>query len=161
MSTKTVYQTDAQGWYLGETVADESPLEPGTWLLPAGAVEPAPPDPPEGKWPRWIDGAWTLDAPPAVPARQEDGFVTRASGKRVPLVVSRFQGRAALHLAGKLQLVEAILTSPQADPLQRLAWTDAGSFRRTSPTVLAMADVLGLNSDALDDLFISAASIEA
>ena len=59
MTTKTVFQTDAGGVYLGETVADESPLEPGVWLLPAGCVEVAPPEVGQ-RQAAVFDGDWKL-----------------------------------------------------------------------------------------------------
>jgi hypothetical protein len=59
MTTKTVYQIDTAGRYVGITRADESPKEPGVWLMPAGTVEAAPPEEwPEGKMPRWNGTAW-------------------------------------------------------------------------------------------------------
>lgn len=79
----------------------------------------------------------------------------------VPAIVSRFQARAALHLAGLLSQVEALMADPATDMLARLAWTDAQEFRRTSPTVLAMGSALGLDDAALDALFTTAAGIEA
>lgn len=41
---KKVYQTNAAGVYVGTTTADESPLEPGVYLIPAGCVETPPPE---------------------------------------------------------------------------------------------------------------------
>jgi len=78
-----------------------------------------------------------------------------------PQVVSRFQARAALHLAGLLPQVEALMADPATDTLARLAWTDAQEFRRTSPTLLAMAAALDLSDAQLDQLFVTAAGIEA
>lgn len=61
MTTKTVYQYDRSGLYVGETVADESPLEPGVWMMPAMTVEvPPPAEYPAGTWPRWNGTEWTL-----------------------------------------------------------------------------------------------------
>jgi len=78
-----------------------------------------------------------------------------------PQVVSRYQARAALHLAGLLTAVEALMADPATDMLARLAWTDAQEFRRTSPTLLAMASALSLTDAQLDQLFITAAGIDA
>lgn len=78
-----------------------------------------------------------------------------------PQVVSRFQARAALHLAGLLDQVEALMADPATDTLARLAWTDAQEFRRTSPTLLAMSSALSLTDAQLDQLFITAAGIDA
>ena len=79
----------------------------------------------------------------------------------VPQVVSRFQARAALHLAGLLGTVQTMMENPATDPLARLAWQDAQEFRRTSPTVLAMGAALGLTDSQLDALFVQAATIQA
>ncbi|WP_321346589.1 phage tail protein [Halopseudomonas oceani] len=66
--SKTVYQTDHAGLFLCAVKADESPLEPGVYLLPAGAVETPPPeDWPEDKWPRWTGASWALVNRPRQP----------------------------------------------------------------------------------------------
>lgn len=39
MTSKAVAQLDGQGFYLGAVDATESPLEPGTWHIPGGAVD--------------------------------------------------------------------------------------------------------------------------
>lgn len=63
MSSLTVYQYDVAGRYLGETQADESPLEEGVYLHPARTTETAPPARdtwPENTWPRWNSVAWVM-----------------------------------------------------------------------------------------------------
>ena len=61
MTTKTAYQFDAAGVFIGTTEADESPLEAGVFLLPARCTYIAPPDDlPADKWPRWNGFAWSL-----------------------------------------------------------------------------------------------------
>lgn len=63
------YQYDRAGLYAGTTEADESPLEPGVYLLPAMCtLEPPPAELPQGKWPRWNGKAWALVGQPAAPA---------------------------------------------------------------------------------------------
>lgn len=58
---KIVFQTDRAGNYTGQTEADESPLEPGVFLMPAGTVATSPPSAwPEDKWPRWNGHEWQL-----------------------------------------------------------------------------------------------------
>jgi len=46
------------GVYLGVSVADESPLEPGEFLIPANATHTQPPEPQDGFDIRFSNGAW-------------------------------------------------------------------------------------------------------
>ena len=77
----------------------------------------------------------------------------------VPLSVTRFQARAALHLAGLLDDAEAAIA--QAHPLSRIAWEHAHVYRRDSPTVISIGQQLGLSEADMDELFKTAASITA
>ena len=66
------YQYDRAGLYIGPNEADESPLEPGVYLLPARCTLTAPPaDVPDGQWPRWNGTAWALVAR-TTPANDND-----------------------------------------------------------------------------------------
>jgi len=62
MNTKPVYQYDVAGMFVGQTDADESPLEPGVFLIPARCVEVAPPEISGDQWPRWNGAKWELIA---------------------------------------------------------------------------------------------------
>jgi len=77
----------------------------------------------------------------------------------IPASVSRAQGRAALHLASLLSTVEAIIADPAIDPMTVIAY-EADTWRRTSPTLIALAGQLNLTDAQLDNLFITAAGIE-
>jgi hypothetical protein len=57
MSTKPVPQLDSAGLFAGMTVADESPMEPGVWLLPAGALDVSPP----ADWPPLVLALFASD----------------------------------------------------------------------------------------------------
>lgn len=72
--------------------------------------------------------------------------------------VTRFQALAALHNAGLLATVEAAMAS--ADPITKLAWDNALTFKRNSPTVTAMMATLNLTEQQVNDLFAAAAIIE-
>jgi hypothetical protein len=58
--TKQVSQLDTGGYFVCLTVADESPLEPGVFLMPAGTVDAPPPEIPEGQRAKWADG-WVFE----------------------------------------------------------------------------------------------------
>lgn len=69
MSFKTVYQLDTNGFYTGPTQAQESPLEPGVFLIPAGCVEKIPPKCRKGLVPKFNHetGKWEkVDVPTLV-----------------------------------------------------------------------------------------------
>ena len=61
---KTVSQLDAQGFFVGTNEADESPLEPGEYLIPGGCVDAPAPTIPSGQRARWVDG-WVFEDIPA------------------------------------------------------------------------------------------------
>lgn len=69
-----VYQLDYLGYYVGETVADESPLEPGVFLIPAGCITTPPPSIPEGRLAKWENGVWLLEAIPTPESEPEQGL---------------------------------------------------------------------------------------
>ena len=92
MNTKTVYQCDYEGWYLGEVEADEDPLEPGRYLIPAHAVETAPPTAtwPDNKVPRWGDHSWMLQSPPV---KSEQSRVADDQPPTAEQIMARLEAR--------------------------------------------------------------------
>ena len=60
---KIVSQLDAQGYFDGAVVADESPLEPGVFHIPAGAIDVTPPSLIDaGKRYKIVGGKWKAEA---------------------------------------------------------------------------------------------------
>lgn len=57
---KYVVQLDPNGYAVGYVPADESPLEPGVYLLPAGTIDAVIPEVPEGMLVRW-DNGWLFE----------------------------------------------------------------------------------------------------
>ena len=74
------------------------------------------------------------------------------------LTITPLQAKLALHGAGLLDTVEALIAN--ADRPTQLAWQEATSFARTSPLLNSMAAALGMTSEQVDDLFLAAATIE-
>ena len=58
-----VYQTDYDGFLVGEAVADPDPLIEGGWLIPGGCVEKKPPNLTLGQRAKFIGGAWAVVDP--------------------------------------------------------------------------------------------------
>lgn len=68
MAEKFVSTISDDGYYVGPAVADESPLEPGVWMIPAGAVDLPPPEVPAGKRAKYNGARFVLEPLPAPPA---------------------------------------------------------------------------------------------
>jgi hypothetical protein len=57
-------QIDANGYFIAAAPADESPREPGRYLMPAGAIEAPLPTPGPDQRARWDGAAWTYETVP-------------------------------------------------------------------------------------------------
>jgi hypothetical protein len=79
----------------------------------------------------------------------------------VPNKVTRFQARAALHLAGLLPMIEGYMQLETTSVMERLAWNDALEFERNSPLINALCGGFGLTAEQVDNLFIQASQIKA
>ena len=95
-----------------------------------------------------------------------DGDVIRVmpeSAVVVPIEVTMRQARLALHAAGKLAAVNAAIAA-LPDPPKTAAlieWEYSSTVRRDSQFVSMLGPVLGLDSAALDALFIAASKLVA
>jgi hypothetical protein len=79
----------------------------------------------------------------------------------VPTCVTRLQGRLALIEVGLFDRVQPMIdVLPYEERLRaQVYWDDALNYERHNPVLLMLADLLGLDSDALDDLFRMAAKL--
>ena len=57
---KQVSQLDQNGYFVGVTKADPSPLEPGVYLIPGGCIDEPAPTVPEGQRAKW-EGEWVFE----------------------------------------------------------------------------------------------------
>jgi hypothetical protein len=103
--------------------------------------------------------AWDETHCGPLPTREE--LATAATLPNVPTEITRLQGKAVLLQAGYVPQIEQMMADPKTPALAKLAWSDAQVFRRDSPTLLAMAQALGISEAQLDQLFIQGAQIEA
>jgi hypothetical protein len=79
----------------------------------------------------------------------------------IPTSVTRFQALATLAAGGYLDTVRTYINTLDPNNVQRLAFENATDWERTSPTVNALAAMLGLSDAQVDDLFIAAAQVSA
>ena len=173
-----VYQTNAQGIYVGPVMADESPLEPGVWLIPGGCVEVEPPQIPAGEMAVWQSGAWvlepipdTIEVPPTPDMTEEQLLFAERKRMRLSFAqlmiglvteawITEIEGEA--WLAGTLPL--AVLTVIDALPQEQRFAAKARALRpseilRNDPLVSAMGAAAGKTSAAIDTFFQTYATI--
>ena len=79
----------------------------------------------------------------------------------IPSTVTRFQALAVLAAGGYLDTVRTYINTLDQNNVQRLAWENATDWERSSPTLNALAQMLGLTDAQVDDLFIAASQVSA
>ncbi len=171
--SKTVYQTDQAGRYLGPIPADESPLEPGVWLMPAGCVEEPPPSAKKGQVAIWSEGRWALvpdEIAVVLPADttpdrdiksvwRETATASRAEFLKALVRLSILPGSDAVAAARGdwPKTFAAALEGLPVDPVEaQIDWASATHVARQAPLFLALlayrAKVEGLDEAAAEAL---------
>lgn len=161
-----VYQTDAQGFYSGPVEADESPLEPGVFLIPAGAKTIAPPPLEAGKRARWVNGAWALvDAttqPPPGLTPEEELAIEREGMQ--PYARAFFAALKLFPADGFAHMLDAYTqVVSQLGPYDDLRiWDQRVTIvLRAHPDMETFRVSFGLTPEELDTIFRVAIAIEA
>lgn len=158
----------------GSYECQESPLEPGVYIVPSASTEIEPPSDEQGKVTIWngtdwvqindVRGEW-FDASGNIILVNDIRYDVTGLSKVKPVVqtivtsVTRRQGRRALLQAGLLNQVEAAIDSIQDELTResmRIDWQDATEFKRGDNTIKTLATALGLSDEQLDQLFIDA-----
>lgn len=176
-----VYQTDRHGVFLGEEEADESPLEPGVFLIPAGCVEVPPPAVAEGKVAVWEAGAWVVKnlPPPRDDPREEEpplsdeemltreraamrlSFAQLLIGVVTEGWITAAEGRAwrdRLALPAQVQALIATLPEAQQFAAETRAFAPS-EVHRNDPLVVGLGVTAGRTPDELDAFFRTYANI--
>ena len=79
----------------------------------------------------------------------------------IPATVTRFQALAVLAAGGYLPTIRTYIATLDQNNVQRLAWENATDWERSSPTLNALATMLGLTDAQVDDLFVAASQVSA
>lgn len=133
--------------YLGQAQADESPLEPGVYLIPAFATTIEPPACPLGFIAKFDGEEWALveyvppvevDEPEVAP---EEPWLDDC------------EIRLRLLDRGWLNEVEALVADPETPRAVQIYWERSRKFKRNNVMVLQFAAALGKTDAEMDELF--------
>lgn len=85
----------------------------------------------------------------------DEAMLNMSNPTQASQTVTMRQARLALHNAGLLETVQAVVAN--ADASVQIEWEYADSFSRNWPTLLTMQAQLGLTDAQVDELFTQAA----
>jgi hypothetical protein len=80
-----IYNYDKNGKYTGESIADQSPLEPNVFLIPALATEIAPPKATKGKMVVFNGDDWELQDLPVEPIIDNSEYEAKQAARQAIL----------------------------------------------------------------------------
>lgn len=174
---KIYHYAPTNGAYLGEGEADESPLEPGVFLVPAFATDSPPPDFVPGEsiavrtgneWvvqpdhrgqSGWVDGE---ELEITDPGPYPEGWSTEPPPPPSTPQPEREISKRQLLLAlwRMQQITDAQIRAAIANDDEALIeWDATATVRRANPAVDAAGQRLGFDAAALDALFDYAATL--
>lgn len=178
MKQKEVIQLSPTGYYLGKTKADESPLEPDVYMMPAHTIDGrAPTLERTGYVYKWNGTGWDEEVDHrgtaywdangrehmvheiggVVPAGASLTNPMDAEDPTTPRAVDPRQVRLLLLSKGLLDEVEAMIA--QQDRATQIAWEFAPVFMRDDPILVQLAANLNLTPEQIDLFFWEASQL--
>ena len=158
---KTVIQLDAEGFFGGFTTADESPLEPGVFHLPAGAVDAgSPPELTGGERAQFVGNRWAIVQPEPEPEPEPEPSAAEllAQARAAMPTISPMQGILTL---GETEWGKILTYRETATWQERIVIDNAADWFRTSENIAFFGHLLEYTDEQMDALFIAAAKVRA
>jgi hypothetical protein len=112
---KLVSQLDENNYFVGVTVADESPLEPGVFLIPGGAIDVDPPSIPKNKVARWNNG-WEFEEILIV-SEPENETISEITKEELEKLKKEFEAKEAAKASALAKLEALGLTAEEAQAI--------------------------------------------
>jgi hypothetical protein len=164
------YQTDKTGVLVGSLELDRDPLDPGKWLLPAGAFTDAPPTVADRQFARRDGEGWVVEnlppepaPPPPVSAEKaldtwrvnaelsKGAFLIRVKDAGI-LTASEAKAAAKGDWPASMQGALKSMAAKDAEDAQ-ITWAAAATVLRSSPLIGFVQAVAGLTDLQVDALF--------
>lgn len=107
-----VYQTNYEGFYVGQAVADVDPMDNTNYIIPAGCVLESPPTLTEGHLAQWVDKSWVVTTPVVEPEPVPEpvDLAIEARNKRNGLLTATdWSGNSDVNMSAEMTAYRAAL----------------------------------------------------